>query len=161
MGVSGVVSERGFKACLPAATPAPVLSLAAVDRIEKAQIDPLDLRAIEGSDGHTLSRHVGWSDAQIRERAQRTHHDVSCFDDARWAQTAVDEAFCENQGQIASWIGGGRRGHLALHAHFEREIGRVFRYGIQRFEAATDAEVILENRPALPRGFTIITAFPT
>ncbi len=162
-GVSGVVSDAGFKACLPAA-PSPVLSLARADRIELAQgvrpLPSLDLAGIEGVDGHTLRRHVGKSDEDLRARALRTHHDVSSFDDAATAQATVDEAFAENQSRIERWISAGR-GNLALHVHFDHTIGRVFRYDRQRCEPAGDAEVILERRPQMPQGYTVITAFPS
>lgn len=164
-GASGVVSAGGFKACLPAATPAPLLSLRAVDRVETslplAAFGSLDLRAIEGEDGHTLRRHVGLADAALEARALRTHHDVSTFNDASTAQRAVDEAFVENQGCIGSWIAGRPHGNLALHVHFERSVGRVFRYDLGTLEAARDADVILERRPKLPEGYTVITAYPT
>lgn len=162
-GASGVVDDAGFKACLPAAT-SPVLSLARTDRIELSG-QPLaftspDLYSIEGSDGHTLRRHVGQSDAAMRDRALRTHHDVSCFDDEATAQSTVDEAFAENQNRIGRWIENGR-GNLALHVHFSHTIGRVFRFDRQRCEPAADADVILERRPAMPQGYTVITAFPS
>jgi Bacterial CdiA-CT RNAse A domain len=163
LGATGVVSESGFKACLPLATPAPILSLAAVDRIERTAgvFDSIDLRAIEGRDGHTLRRHVGRSDQELRDRALRTHHDVSCFDDGATAQHSVDEAFAENQTRIGSWLAAHRRGNLALHVHFASAVGRVFRYDEGRIVPATDADVILEPRPQLPQGYTVITAFPT
>lgn len=165
LGVSGVVSRSGFKACLPLGSPAPILSMWGVDRIERTDAAPVcdsvDLRSIEGRDGHTLRRHVGRTDGELRDRALRTHHDISSFDDALTAQHTVDEAFAENQQRIESWLAAHRRGNLALHVHFQSAVGRIFRYDEQRIAPATDADVILEPRPQLPRGFTVITAFPT
>ncbi len=163
-GASGVLGEDGFKACLPSAT-TPVLSLS-IDRIETSPAAAetyrsLDLNAIEGENGHTLRRHVGLGDDALRDRAERTHHDVSCFDSAPQAQQAVDAAFAENQGKIAHWMGANRAGNLDLHVHFERTIGRVYRYDEDAFERSTDADVILEHRPALPDGYTVITAYPS
>lgn len=163
LSVSGVVSHAGFKACLPAAI-SPVLSLARADRVELTQPPPAfaspDLQCIEGPDGHTLRRHVGKSDEDIRDRALRTHHDVSCFDDAETAQGSVDEAFAENQSRIGRWLAAGR-GNLALHVRFDHTIGRVFRFDRLRCERSENADVILERRPALPQGYTVITAFPS
>ena len=163
LGASGVVDDAGFKACLPAAT-SPVLSLARTDRIElsgqQLAFASPDLYRIEGRDGHTLRRHVGQTDADMRDRALRTHHDVSCFDDEATAQSTVDEAFAENQSRIGRWIDAGR-GNLALHVHAGHTIGRVYRYERQRCEPAVDADVILERRPAMPQGYTVITAFPS
>jgi hypothetical protein len=141
-----------------------VLSLARTDRIELTE-QPLAfsspaLQSIEGHDGHTLRRHVGKTDEEIRERALRTHHDVSCFDDAATAQATVDEAFEENQGRIGRWLEVGR-GNLDLHVHFAHTVGRVFRYDRERCEPSADADVILERRPAMPQGYTVITAFPS
>ena len=164
-GTSGVVSDGAFKACLPIAAPSPLLSLSAVDRIERsaeatAIVGP-DLRAIEGPQGHTLRRHVGMSDRALEARALRTHHDVSTFEDAASAQRVVDEAFVENQSRIGTWIARRHGGNLALHVHFDAPIGRVFRYDTGALEEAQNADVILEHRPKLPDGYTVITAYPT
>jgi hypothetical protein len=162
-GASGVLSGDGFKACLPSAT-TPVLSLSA-DRIEtsvSAEAYPsIDLRAIEGENGHTLRRHVGQTNDALRERAQRTHHDVSSFDDARTAQQTVDAAFAENQQKIGVWTAKKHHGNLDLHVHFDHPVGRVYRYDSGAVERSADAEVILEPRPALPGGYTVITAYPS
>jgi len=163
-GASGVLGEEGFKACLPSAS-TPVLSLS-IDRIETTTavtdgFRSVDLRAIEGENGHTLRRHVGLPDDALRDRAVRTHHDVSCFDDARAAQETVDAAFDENQGKIAGWIARNHGGNLDLHVHFDHTIGRVYRYDTGGFQRSADADVILEHRPALPGGYTVITAYPS
>lgn len=164
-GASGVVNDDGFKACLPVGTPAPLLSMSAVDRVERSAatqtFDSIDLCGIEGRDGHTLRRHVGRTDGELEARALRTHHDVSCFNDAATAQRSVDEAFAENQARIGTWLARPHHGNLALHVHFDGVVGRIFRYDEQRFAPATDADVILEPRPRMPQGFTVITAFPT
>ena len=160
---SGVLDREGFKACLPTAT-TPVLSLSA-DRIETSAVEAtyksVDLHAIEGENGHTLRRHVGLPDEMLRDRATRTHHDVSCFDDARTAQQTVDAAFAENQEKIHVWTAQKRRENLDLHVHFDHSIGRVYRYDAAAFERSADADVILERRPALPGGYTVITAYPS
>ena len=155
-GASGVLGEQGLKTCL-----APAVSLSA-DRIEtSAGYHTLDLAAIEGRCGHTLRRHVGLTDAALVDRALRTHHDVSCFNDTTTAQQTVDRAFAENQGRIGDWVGAHRRANLDLHVHFDRAIGRVFRYDTAVFQAARDADVILERNPTMEQGFTVITAYPS
>ena len=163
-GGSGVLTKLGLKTCLPPPSRSPLLSLSA-DRIETGAtlgIYPSpDLRAIEGTPGHTLRRHVGLSDDALRDRALRTHHDVSCFDDATVAQRTVDAAFEENQSKIGRWIDARRGGNLDLHVRSEHSVGRVFRYDLGRFERARDADVILEHSPQMPQGFTVITAYPS
>ena len=163
-GASGVISDSGFKACLPVAAPSPLLSLRTVDRIETSAgsvtFPSPDLRSIEGAQGHTLRRHVGVSDAALEARALRTHHDVSTFEDAATAQLAVDEAFVENQSRIGAWVAAHSGANLALHVHFDTPCGRIFRYDSAAFEPARDADVILEHRPKMPDGYTVITAYP-
>lgn len=164
-GAGGVVTDSGFKACLPLASPSPLLSLGAVDRIETSvatsSFSGPDLRSIEGENGHTLRRHVGITDNALAKRALRTHHDASAFDDAAGAQRAVDEAFVENQDRIGAWLAGGRGGNLALHVHFGSRVGRVFRYDTGALEPARNADVVLERRPKMQSGYTVITAYPT
>jgi hypothetical protein len=139
----GVVNQYGFKPCEP-----------------EPRFDSVDLRSVEGHDGHTLARHVNQSDEQLRDRALSTHHDVSCFNDAATAQSVVDEAVAENQNRIGRWLDHSSRGNLPLHVHCENAVGRVFNYDAERIELSTDADVILERRPRMPQGFTVITAFP-
>jgi hypothetical protein len=162
-GASGVLLEDGFKACLPSANPAPVLSLSA-DRIETRTLETYrspDLASIEGAEGHTIRRHVAQSDTALRERALRTHHDVSSFSDTATAQRTVDAAFAENQGRIAAWMSSRTWSHLDVHVHFSETIGRVYRYDRADIESTPNAEVILERRPAMPQGYTVITAYPS
>ena len=160
---AAVVTERGYKPCIPLAA----ARIGAPDRVERSEAacgtacPSPDLRAIEGDGtGHTLRRHVGLDDGALRERALHVHHDVSSFDDARAAQSAVDEAFAENQRTIGAWLGGRWKGHLCLDVRFDHRIGRVFRYDRERFEPASEANVVLERTRRLPQGYTVITAYP-
>jgi hypothetical protein len=137
----------------------------AFDRIERSAestyLWPFDLHAIERlGAGHTLRRHVAISEAALRDRALRTHHDVSSFTDEATAQRVVDEAFAENQRSIGTWLGSHRARNLELRVHADRSVGRVFRYDRHCFEPTADAAVILERTRRLPQGFTVLTAYP-
>ena len=158
-GGYGVVGARGYKPCASS----PVVR-AAGDRIElgaPASYPSLDLAALDASGfGHTLRRHVAQDDAALHARAQRTLHDVSTFPDARTAQSAVDEAFRENQPRIGAWLASGRRSKLRLDVHCTHPLGRVYRYDLQTVRETSDAAVILERSSRLPQGYTVITAYP-
>ena len=161
-GVGGVVTRAGFRPC---AIPQPRRP-APPDRVERTGLPGVrfrspDLGAIEApGSGHTLQRHVGIHDAELRERSARTRNDASSFYDRTLAQRTVDRAFAQNQPRIGAWLTRGTKGNLRLEVHSERYVGRVFRYDQQVFQESSDAYVILKRTPALPQGFSVITAYP-
>lgn len=107
-----------------------------------------DLEAAEGTGGHTLSRHVGKTDAELRERLQR-EPDISAastYTDRSTAEYVVGITLQQSQSRIERWLDR-RNNHpnLVLNFHGDRAhpIGRTLHRGDSESRPCSDALVVL------------------
>lgn len=123
---------------------------------------PHDLSADEVEGGHTLSRHVGRSDAELQERLQRERNisAASTYTDRATAEAVVGSVL-EHNPRIERWEEReGRRPNLALDYHGEvsQPIGRCMQRGSSVAVPATDALVVLKALNG--GGFFVLTTYP-
>ena len=123
---------------------------------------PHDLSVDEAQGGHTLSRHVGRSDADLQERLQRetTISAASTYTDRATAEAVVGSTLDHNS-RIESWMGrGDRRPNLALdyHGDSSKPIGRCMQRGSSVAVPAYDAIVVL--KASRDGGFYVLTTYP-
>lgn len=123
---------------------------------------PHDLSADEAQGGHTLSRHVGRSDADLQERLERERNisAASTYTDRATAEAVVGRVL-EHNSKIERWEEReGRRPNLALDYHGEasQPIGRCMQRGSSVAVPATDALVVLKARDG--GGFFVLTTYP-
>jgi len=107
---------------------------------------PHDLARDETRGGHTLSRHVGRTDDQLRARLRRDHHvaAASTYTDRPTAETVVAAALAEDAARVRAWRRRhGPRPNLVLTYHGDRVIGRSIGRGRHAPQACTDALVVL------------------
>ena len=107
-----------------------------------------DRRRDEQRGGHTLSRHVGKSDAQLRERLRREHRlsAASTWTDRETAEEVVGAAIRANRERIERWTSReGSRANLVLDwpGDGRRVIGRSLRRGAKDPVPCTRAVVVL------------------
>jgi len=107
-----------------------------------------DLLRDEKRGGHTLSRHVGKSDAQLRERLRREHRlsAASTWTDRETAEEVVGAAIRANRERIERWTSReGSRANLVLDwpGDGRRVIGRSLRRGAKDAVPCTRAVVVL------------------
>lgn len=105
-----------------------------------------DLAADEARGGHTLSRHVGRSDDELRERLSRERHisAASTYADRETAERVVATALAQGGEKLRRWVArGGRRPNLVLDYRGPSEIGRTLRRGAGSVEPCTEAVVVL------------------
>ena len=126
------------------------------------QGQPHDLSADEAQGGHTLSRHVGRSDADLQERLQRETNisAASTYTDRATAEAVVGTTLDHNS-RIESWMGrGDRRPNLALdyHGDSSKPIGRCMQKGSSVAVPAFDAIVVL--KASRDGGFYVLTTYP-
>ena len=126
------------------------------------QGQPHDLTADEAQGGHTLSRHVGRSDADLQERLQRETNisAASTYTDRATAEAVVGRTLDHNS-RIEGWTSrGDRRPNLALDYHGDRSkpIGRCLPRGSRLALPAFDAIVVL--RASRDGGFYVLTTYP-
>jgi hypothetical protein len=119
-----------------------------------------DLSRDEGRGGHTLRKHVGRSDDQLRERLQheRNISAASTWTDRAAAEETVGAALREERGKIEKWTRRGeRRPNLALHFDVGHEIGRSLVRGAAQAVPCTSAVIVLR---ADGNGFYVLTTYP-
>jgi CDI toxin RNase A-like protein len=121
-----------------------------------------DLGADEAQGGHTLSRHVARSDADLRERLEREKNisAASTYTDRATAEAVVSEVL-EHNPRLQRWEDrGGRRPNLTLDYRgvASRPIGRCMQQGSSVAVAAWDAIVVL--KASRDGGFYVLTSYP-
>jgi len=120
-----------------------------------------DLSIDENRGGHTLDRHVGRTDDELRERLERERNisAASTWTDREAAEETVGEALQANRGRIESWQSRGYpRPNLALHFDAGKVIGRSIRHGESAATPCTAAVVVLKANG--PDSFIILTTYP-
>ena len=122
-----------------------------------------DLSVDETQGGHTLSRHVGRSDADLQERLQREGNisAASTYTDRAAAEAVVGQVL-EHNSRVEQWEQrGARRPNLALdyHGDASQPIGRCMQRGSNAAVPAWDAIVVLKaSRDG--DGFYVLTSYP-
>jgi len=120
-----------------------------------------DLARDEQRGGHTLDKHVGRTDDQLRERLDR-ERDISAastWSDLNAAEETVAAALRANQAKIDRWNERAYpRTNLALHFDAGRPIGRTMRHGENSSEPCSGAVVVL--KAGRDGGFFVLTTYP-
>lgn len=123
-------------------------------------VERYDLARDEERGGHTLKKHVGRTDEQLRERLRRERISAaSTWTDRETAETTLAEAFRAEQRRIDGWVRKGYpRANLALHYDAGRTIGRSLRRGEEQTVNCTSAVIVL--RADGPNSFFALTTYP-
>ena len=120
-----------------------------------------DLLRDEERGGHTLAKHVGRSDDELRQRLERERNisATSTWTDRGVAEETVSAALRQEHHRIESWE---RRGYpksnLALHFNAGRVIGRSMRHGDATSSPCTNAVIVLKTDG--PESFYVLTSYP-
>jgi hypothetical protein len=120
-----------------------------------------DLGRDEQRGGHTLARHVGRTDDELRQRLERERNisAASTWTDRETAETVVAEALAAERDRVESWMRRGfPRPNLALHYNAGRVIGRSLRRGDSRTVDCSSAVIVL--RADGPGSFYVLTTYP-
>jgi len=131
-----------------------------VKRIALATNHRHDLTNDEARGGHTLQRHVGRTDAELRERLQS--EDVSAastYTDRAMAEMAVAAAIQENTDQINRWLQRpGGHSNLVLDYDSSSPIGRSMRRGETQSFPCSHAVAVLKFVSA--SDYYVLTSYP-
>ena len=132
-----------------------------VDRVSSTSYAiPRDLSKDEGAGGHTLRKHVGRSDEELRARLN--HEDISAsstYTDKAAAETAVGDAIQQNQTRIEQWMArSGGHPNLVLDYHGDQPLGRTLHRSDSASQPCSDAKVVL--RWLSSSEYYVLTSYP-
>jgi len=125
------------------------------------RVDRYDLERDEERGGHTLHRHVGKTDDELRERLRRERNisAASTWTDRETAEVTVAEALRAERGRVERWMQRGYpRANLALHYDASRPVGRSLRRDGDQTVECTSAVIVL--RAGGPTNFYVLTTYP-
>jgi hypothetical protein len=129
---------------------------------ESAQTKRHDLSADEARGGHTLKKHVGRSDDELRARLQRERNitAASTYTDRKTAETAIATALENDADRVRSWSA--RRGNrpnlvLDFHGDTTHPVGRTMHRGDSTSQPCSNAVVVLR---ADGDSYYVLTSYP-
>jgi hypothetical protein len=122
-----------------------------------------DLSQDEAAGGHTLRKHVGRSDDELRKRLQHEPgiSAASTYIDRQSAEHAVGIALDENRDRIQSWLqrsGGHPNLVLDYKGNPNYPIGRSLRHGEEQSQPCPNAVIVL--RWEGPDQYYVLTSYP-
>ena len=132
-------------------------------RPARAVAPKADLAAAEELGGHTIARHVGLTDDDLRERLRREPGiaAASTYPDRETAERVVDATLRRFSRRIEAWSArAGSRPNLVLDFRGEsgKPIGRSLRRGDARVRACADAVVVLRWHAS--GRYYVLTSYP-
>lgn len=119
-----------------------------------------DLSTDEQAGGHTLRKHVGRSDDELRERLdQESISASSTYTDRSAAEYAVGNALQQGQYRIEQWLArSGGHPNLVLDYRGDQPIGRTLHRGDSGSQPCNDAKVVL--RWLSSSEYYVLTSYP-
>jgi hypothetical protein len=156
LAVTGCDRSKPSGSITRAASPAP-----AATQATKAS-STHDLSTDEAMGGHTLARHVGKTDGELRERLSRERDisSASTYTDRATAEAVVGAALSSAPRSFEGWRRRtGRRPNFVLHFAADHVIGRSMTRGRRNAAPCNDALVVVrwdERR----RQFYVLTSYP-
>jgi CDI toxin RNase A-like protein len=147
--------------CQSPSTPAAPTNASPSTKLDALPTALRDLSADEAQGGHTLSKHVGKSDEDLRQRLTREHNisAASTYTDRDTAQKVVGTVLDQQREKIQRWLErSGEHSNLALDYRGEHPIGRTLRRGSSSAQPCSQALVVL--RYAGGGQYYVLTSYP-
>ena len=122
-----------------------------------------DLSQDEAAGGHTLRKHVGRTDDQLRERLdhERDISAASTWNDRDAAEKAIGAAIAQENSKIQRWLQR-EGGHSNLVLDYEGDpahpFGRTLRRGEDQVQPCAQAAIVLKWDG--PDAYHVLTAYP-
>jgi Bacterial CdiA-CT RNAse A domain len=132
-------------------------------RLVLLRADTIDLAADEALGGHTLARHVGKTEAELKERLAEEPHipAASSFRDREEAERFVSAALRAKDRVIRRWLEFARPGErFPVYYRADAVVG----YGIPRstgmLEPMSKVVVVLERTDQADKPYFVLAAYP-
>lgn len=120
-----------------------------------------DLSQDDAAGGHTLQRHVGRTDDDLRERLRRERNisAASTYNDRDTAERTVGAAIQANMDKLQRWLDhSGGHPNLVLLYDSDQPIGRTLHHGADRPEPCSHAIVVIKWDGG--RQYHVLTSYP-
>jgi len=121
-----------------------------------------DLSQDEAAGGHTLRKHVGRTDTELRERLEheREISAASTWNDRASAEAAVGAAIADQNTKISRWLARDSHPNLVLDYDGDpaRPFGRTLRRGEDQVQPCSHAVMVLKWDA--PNSYHVLTAYP-
>ena len=145
------------------AAPAPAAEARQPPANPAAVVERYDLERDEARGGHTIARHVGRTDDQLRERLTREQRisAASTYTDRVTAERVVATTLAREKARVQKWLARmGPRPNLALDYRGDRRepVGRSLTRRNPQPVVCSDAVVVLRWDGS--RGFIVLTSYP-
>ncbi|WP_416829108.1 RNase A-like domain-containing lipoprotein [Ectobacillus polymachus] len=114
------------------------------------------------NNGHTLERHVGKTDEQLKQRLQQENVTAaSTYYDKATAVKAVNDVLIKHDKEIQQWLKDGKQDRLVLATHHSFSVGKsVLRKDMKVYNQVFDTITVLAKNSANSRGYSILTSYP-
>jgi hypothetical protein len=158
----GGESAGPSEASSAATAPAPQAPSSPPTASRDSAVDRRDLSLDEQQGGHTLARHVGKSDQELRDRLARERNisAASSYSSREVAERTVARALAQDRPRVDAWVARiGNRPNLALTYRGEPAVivGRSVERRRRDPIDCTDAVVVLRWNG---RGYYVLTSYP-
>jgi len=129
-------------------------------KVEVNRSEPHDLSRDESAGGHTLRKHVGRTDDQLRERLrhEREISAASTWTDRETAERAIGIALSQNEEKIQRWLARDSHPNLVLDYNGPQPIGRSLPRRADQPEPCSHATIVL--RWSGPGSYYVLTSYP-
>ena len=129
---------------------------------ESAKPKRHDLSVDEERGGHTLKKHVGRSDEDLRARLQRERNiaAASTYSDRETAESAIAQAVADNAERVRNWLARrGNRPNLVLDFQGDpaHPLGRTMHRGDSTSQPCSNAVMVLR---ADGDSYYVLTSYP-
>ena len=121
-----------------------------------------DLSQDEAAGGHTLRKHVGRTDAELRERLDRERNiaAASTWNDRESAEAAIGAALVQQNNTVSRWLDRDTHPNLVLDYAGDNThpFGRTLRRGEDRVQPCAHAVIVLKWDGS--NSYHVLTAYP-
>jgi CDI toxin RNase A-like protein len=120
-----------------------------------------DLSQDEAAGGHTLRKHVGRTDQELRERLQHERHiaAASTWTDRGTAEQAVGAALSQNNDKIQRWLSRtGGHPNLVIDFDSDNSLGRTLQRDSNQSQPCNHALIVLKWDPN--GSYYVLTSYP-
>ena len=156
-----IASLATLSGCQSPGTPAGPSNASPSTKLDALPTALRDLSADETQGGHTLNKHVGKTDDELRQRLarERSISAASTYTDRETAERVVGTVLNQQRERIQRWLErSGEHPNLVLDYQGEQPIGRTLRRGRSSAEPCPHAVVVL--RYAGGGQYYVLTSYP-